>query len=89
MSGSAGRSIESYPIRLFAADMAELFELSLKRFYALDAEGAFLWAENKPRIGRKSWSRDRVKAHFDGTLNPAQLTWKPSKKRRLLKGAAA
>lgn len=65
---TAGRAIESYPIRLFAHDMADIFQVSLKRFYALDAEGAFDFAKNRPTIGRKSWSRDRVKAYFDGTL---------------------
>lgn len=58
----------AYPKRLFAADMAAIYRISVKRFYALDAEGAYLFAEIKPRIGRKSWSLDRVRQHFDGTL---------------------
>lgn len=65
---TAGRSLESYPITLFAHHMAEIFGISLKRFYANDAIGCYLFAENKPRIGRKSWSRDRVAAYFNGTL---------------------
>lgn len=65
---SAGRVIGDYPIRLFAHHMAEIFGLSLKAFYAQDAAGAFTFAENRPRIGRKSWSRDRVALHFSGEL---------------------
>jgi len=65
---SAGRDLNSYPVRLFAHHMAQIFGVSLKTFYAQDARGAFLFAENKPRIGRKSWSRDRVQSYFDGTL---------------------
>ena len=65
---TAGRAIADYPICLFAHHMAEIFDVSVKRFYKLESEGAFLFAENRPRIGRKSWSRDRVKAYFDGTL---------------------
>ena len=68
MSDQPPRALDSYPERLFAAEMAEIFRLSVKRFYALDAEGAFLFAENKPRIGRKSWSRERVRQHFAGEL---------------------
>jgi|GEM_PF-7010668 len=65
---TAGRTIDSYPIKLHAHHMAEIFDVSLKRFYALDAEGAFLFAQLRPRIGRKAWSRDRVAAYFAGTL---------------------
>jgi len=65
---SAGRTLESYPLRLFAHHMAEIFGVSIKRFYALENEGAFLFAENRPRVARKSWSRDRVKAYFDGEV---------------------
>ncbi len=43
--------------KLFAEHMAEIFGVSVKRFYAQDADGAYRWAENRPRIGRKSWSR--------------------------------
>ena len=65
---SAGRPLESYPIRLFAEHMAEIFGVSLKRFYAQDRVGDYDFAVNKPSIGRKSWSRDRVRRYFDGTL---------------------
>lgn len=62
------QEIDSYPLCLSAHHMAALFGKSLKRFYALDAEGAFSFAENKPRIGRKSWSRERVRQYFAGEL---------------------
>lgn len=62
------RELADFPIRLFAHDMAAIFGIGLKRVYQLDAEGAFLFAENKPRIGRKSWSRDRVRQYFAGDL---------------------
>ena len=65
---SAGRTLASYPLRLFAHHMAQIFGVSLKTFYAQDARGAYLFAENRPRIGRKSWSRDRVQEYFAGTL---------------------
>lgn len=63
---SAGKAITDYPITLYAHHMAEIFGVSLSAFYKSESAGAFLFAENKPRIGRKSWSRDRVAAHFAG-----------------------
>lgn len=65
---SAGKPIESYPIRLFVSHLAEIFGVSVKRCYELDAAGEFMFAEIKPRIGRKSWSRDRVAACFAGEV---------------------
>lgn len=65
---SSGRQLDSYPVRLFAHHMAEIFGVSLNAFYRADEAGAYLFAENRPRVGRKSWSRDRVRAWFDGTL---------------------
>lgn len=65
---AAPRDLASYPERLFAHDMAAIYRISLKRFYALDAEGHFDFAIIKPRIGRKSWSRERVRQSFDGEL---------------------
>lgn len=62
------RALDSYPDRLFAIDMAAIFRVSLRRFYTLDAEGAFLFAQNK-RIGRKSWAKARVAQYFDGELS--------------------
>lgn len=62
------RDLASFPERLFAADLAAIYGISLKRVYALDAEGAFLFAEIRPRIGRKSWSRERVRQHFAGEV---------------------
>jgi len=61
-------SLESLPLCLYAPEMAAIFGLSLKRFYALTSEGAFDWCENRPRIGRKSWSRVRVEAYFQGQI---------------------
>lgn len=63
------RSLEDYPIRLYAHHMAEIFGVALRRFYALDADGHFLFAENRPQIGRKSWSRERVRQYFAGELS--------------------
>src|SRR5207253_5774923 len=67
-SVSAGKTIESYPLRLFAHHMAEVFGVSLNGFYKQESAGAFTWAENRPKIGRKSWSRDRVAQYFAGEL---------------------
>jgi hypothetical protein len=65
---SGATSLESYPLRLYAPQMAEIFGLSVKRFYALSEEGAFDWAEIKPKIGRKSWSKARVAQYFAGEI---------------------
>lgn len=65
---SAGRKLEDYPVRLFAEHMAEIFGVSVKQVYALDAAGAFDFAAAQLVIGRKSWSRDRVAQYFAGTL---------------------
>lgn len=64
----SAKSIADYPERLFAADMAAIFRVSLKRFYALDSEGAFDFARTRPTIGRKSWSRERVRQYFAGEI---------------------
>jgi hypothetical protein len=64
----SAKSIADYPERLFAHDMAEIYRVSLKRFYKLAEEGAFDFARIKPTVGRISWSRDRVKQHFDGEV---------------------
>ena len=61
--------LEQFPERLFAADMAAIFRVSVKRIYQLDASGALLFAENRPRIGRKSWSRERVRQYFAGEIS--------------------
>lgn len=62
------RALDTYPDRLFAVDMAAIFRVSLRRFYTLDADGAFLFAQNK-RIGRKSWAKARVAQYFAGELS--------------------
>lgn len=47
--------------------MADIFGYSLKRFYALEGEGTFIWAEERPRIGnRKAWLRALVERHLNG-----------------------
>ena len=60
--------LASLPLCLYAPQMAAIFGVSIKRFYALSDEGAFDGAENKPRIGRKSWSRLRVEQYFEGQI---------------------
>jgi len=61
-------SLDELPLCLYAPDMARIFGISEKRVYALAAEGAFDWAENKPRIGRISWSRVRLEQYFNGEI---------------------
>lgn len=63
---SAGRSIDEYPIELDAHHMSEIFGVSLKQIYKWDAAGKLLRFENLPRIGRKTWSRERVRARHTG-----------------------
>lgn len=63
---SAGRAMSDYPIVLYAHHMAAIFGVSLNAFYKKEAAGAYLFAENRPRIGRKSWSRDRVAQYVAG-----------------------
>lgn len=66
-AGPAQRSIEAYPHRLHAKEMAELFGFSLKRFYRLEQEGTFIQFEERPRIGnRKAWLRALVAQHLNG-----------------------
>ena len=60
--------LDTFPELLRAKDMAVLYRVSLKRFYALAAEGAFVFAELRPRIGKMAWSRERVRQHFAGEL---------------------
>lgn len=62
------RNLDEFPELMTAKDLAEWRGLSLKRIYALDREGAFTFAENRPRIGTKSWSRDRLKQWVNGEL---------------------
>jgi hypothetical protein len=66
-----GSQIEAwglYPAPQWPVDMADIYRVSLKRFYQLAAEGAFDFAVLRPRIGRKSWSRERVRQYFSGEL---------------------
>jgi hypothetical protein len=64
----ARRDLETFAERMFAKDVAEWMDISVKRFYALEAEGRFFFAEHRPRIGRKSWSRERLKQWDRGEL---------------------
>jgi len=61
-------SLDELPLCLYAHDMARIFGISEKRVYGLAAEGAFDFCENKPRIGRISWSRVRLAQYFNGEL---------------------
>jgi hypothetical protein len=69
MAATLTPDLATLPDRLFAPDMARIFRVSLARFYKLDARGEFLWAEMRPRIGRKAWSKGRVVAYFAGDLH--------------------
>jgi len=61
-------SLADLPLCLYAADLARIFGITEKRVYALAAEGALDWCENKPRIGRISWSRVRLEQYFNGEI---------------------
>lgn len=73
-SKSAGKRIAEFPIRLYAGHMAEILGISLNAFYKLEAKGEFTEFEHKPRIGRKTWSRDLVQAWNEGRLNEVNRT---------------
>lgn len=72
----AHRALDTYPERLFAHDMAAIYRVSLNQFYRLNAAGAFLFAEMRPRVGRMAWSRERVQQHFAGSLTGLTLSRK-------------
>lgn len=61
------RNLSDFPERMVIKDLAEWLGISVKRAYALEAQGDFVFAEHRPRIGRKSWSRDRLKQWDLGT----------------------
>ena len=65
---SAGKSLADYPLRLYAHHMSEIFGVSLNEFYRLERHGEFVFAEHKPQIGRKTWSRSRIQAYDAGEL---------------------
>lgn len=65
---SAGRDLSSYPLRLYAHHMAEIYGFSLKQFYRYENAGDFVFAQIRPTIGRKTWDRERVAVHFAGRL---------------------
>jgi hypothetical protein len=60
--------------------MAEIFGVSLNRVYRLAAEGAFDFAVLRPRIGRESWSRERVRQYFAGELRGLTPTRRSTKR---------
>lgn len=67
---------EDYAPVLYVPDMAEIWTLSVKRAYALAAEGAFDFARLRPSVARYSYSRDRVKAYLDGNTEALRLVRK-------------
>jgi hypothetical protein len=52
---------------LVLADLQPLLGVTLARLYQLEAEGAFAFAELKPRVGtRPRYSGKRIQAWIDG-----------------------
>jgi len=74
------RPIESFPDLLYIADMAEIFRVSMSRAYQLASEGAFTFAEHRPRVSRLSYSRERVRQYLAGELRG--LTDRPATHKR-------
>lgn len=64
---------EDYAPVLYLRDMAEIWDISEKRAYALNAEGAFDFARCRPTVGRIAFSRERVKAYLDGDVEALRL----------------
>lgn len=59
---SAGKAWTDFPIRLYARHMSAILGVSLKQFYKLESRGSFVFAQHKPQVGRKTWSRDLMQA---------------------------
>jgi hypothetical protein len=70
--------LDRLPDVLYAADLARIYRLSLKRIYALASEGAFTFCEIKPRLGRQAYARERIRQHVRGELRG--LTVSPRKR---------
>lgn len=68
MSDTPRRELASFPERMTMKDIAEWLGVSLSRAYALEAQGDFAFAQHRPMIGRKSWSRQRFAQWDAGTL---------------------
>lgn len=62
------RDLSAFPERMLIKDIAEWLGVSVKRAYALELTGSFTFAEHRPSIGRKSWSRRRFEQWDAGTL---------------------
>lgn len=62
------RTLDAFPERMVAADVAEWMGISVNAFYKLEAVGKFTFAEHRPRIGKKSWSRERLRQWDAGEL---------------------
>lgn len=63
------RALADFPERMFIPEIAEWLGISVKRAYALEHDGDFMFAEHRPAIGRKSWSRKRFEQWDAGTLD--------------------
>lgn len=59
---------DGYGPILTAADLARILRVGIRRIYQMDWEGSLVFAELKPRVGIKKWSRDRVQSWIDGDL---------------------
>ena len=65
---AARRSLDDFPEIMSVKDIAEWLGLSVSRAHALDAAGAFDFSACRPRIGRKSFDRDRLRDWKEGNL---------------------
>lgn len=63
------RDLDEFPQRMFAHHMAEWLGVSLKAFYRQHEHGQFVFAEHRPRIGKLSWSRERLRQWDAGELS--------------------
>lgn len=60
------RAGDALPARLYAEDMMRIFNLKKSRFYELAKRGRFERFEQRPAIGRPSWSGALVQKYLDG-----------------------
>jgi hypothetical protein len=66
---------EDFPRVLTLKDLAEIFQLSMGRVYALQSESAFRYAEIRPRLGHPRFDRARVERHIAGAREGDKLRW--------------